>query len=40
MQDLQRRTVLLGAGVLVGLVGAPVSRAAPALAEPDPNDLR
>jgi tRNA(Arg) A34 adenosine deaminase TadA len=39
MQDLQRRTVLLGAGVLVGLVGAPFVGATPARAEPDPNDV-
>ena len=39
MQDLQRRTVLLGAGVLVGLIGAPSVRAVPARAEPDPNDV-
>jgi tRNA(Arg) A34 adenosine deaminase TadA len=38
MQELKRRSVLLGAGALAGLVAAPIVRTVPAFAEPDPND--
>ncbi len=39
MQEIQRRQVLLAAGVLAGIVGSPLIAAAPAGAEPDPNDV-
>lgn len=39
MPDLDRRTVLLGAGILVGIAGAPVVSAIPARSEPDANTL-
>jgi tRNA(Arg) A34 adenosine deaminase TadA len=38
MQEIQRRQVLLAAGVLAGIVGSPLIAAAPAGAEPDAND--
>lgn len=38
MQDVDRRTVLLGAGVLVGMAGAPILGAIPARGEPAPDD--
>jgi len=38
MQEIQRRQVLLAAGVLAGIVGSPLIAAAPAGAEPDTND--
>lgn len=39
MQDVHRRAVLLGAGLLVGMAGAPFIGAVPARGEPDPNDV-
>jgi hypothetical protein len=38
MQDLQRRHVLLAAGVLVGMVGSLLIGAAPARGEPYSNE--
>jgi tRNA(Arg) A34 adenosine deaminase TadA len=38
MQEVHRRTVLLGTGLLVGMAGAPVIGAIPARGEPDPAD--
>lgn len=39
MDDLPRRTVLLGAGVPAGMAGAPFVGAIPARGEPIPNDV-
>jgi tRNA(Arg) A34 adenosine deaminase TadA len=38
MQELKRRAVLIGAGVLAGVAGAPFLVATQAHGEPDPND--
>jgi hypothetical protein len=38
MEELKRRAVLIGAGVLAGAAAAPFLSATPARGEPDPND--
>src|SRR5262245_4197138 len=39
MHDLQRRTVLLAAGALVGMAGSPFIGSTPARGEPNPKDV-
>jgi len=38
MQEVHRRTMLLGTGLLIGMAGAPFIGAIPAHGEPDPTD--